>query len=435
MSWPDVPHWTLTIWLFALGATIGSFLNVCILRIPDKETLGDQIRALFHPPSRCPRCFSRIRAIDNIPIFGWLKLKGKCRNCQKKISFRYPAIELFNGILFVLAYWFIVPESGRLVDSCLFTPSGIGITGGQPNGQWWSVEVYSIFRFAWYMVLIEALVVATFIDFDLMIIPEASTFPATLVGITGAFVAGSFWLVPLWFQSPGHLQPLIQMFPSWIAKYIPGTTATGWIAFYPHLHAMGNSLAGMVAGWCIIQVVRGLGSWALKREAMGLGDAYLMAMIGAFMGWQAVVVVFFLAPLCALVVVATVFLFRRDSEIPYGPYISLATLLLILGWRDIWPRVEGVFALGPLLPVLFVVMAVMLVVILFFMQIVKRLLGIPLYFDEYEGEWTSADQLTYLQGENVDHQQGRWRNDCWPGMQSGRGTSYNDQWRRGCDGK
>ena len=74
----DLPGWIVLLWLFVLGATIGSFLNVCIYRIPQHERFLDQIRGLWSPPSRCPRCGTRIQMRDNIPIFGWLRLRGRC---------------------------------------------------------------------------------------------------------------------------------------------------------------------------------------------------------------------------------------------------------------------------------------------------------------------------------------------------------------------
>lgn len=83
---------------FVIGASIGSFLNVVIYRLPAKLSL-------LHPPSRCPKCLHRLQAHDNVPVFGWLWLRGRCRYCRTPISPRYPLIEAATGLLFVGAWW------------------------------------------------------------------------------------------------------------------------------------------------------------------------------------------------------------------------------------------------------------------------------------------------------------------------------------------
>ena len=96
--------------VFVFSLLVGSFLNVCIYRIPQPERFLDQLRSLGSPLySFCPRCGSRIPRRDNVPILGWLLLRGRCRECRMRISPRYPLIELFNGLLFVLVYWVEVP--------------------------------------------------------------------------------------------------------------------------------------------------------------------------------------------------------------------------------------------------------------------------------------------------------------------------------------
>ena len=82
----DIPWIFLIPYLFVLGATIGSFLNVCVYRLPKHDGLLDQIRGLWSPPSHCPRCGRRILLRDNLPVFGWLRLLGRCRFCRTRIS-------------------------------------------------------------------------------------------------------------------------------------------------------------------------------------------------------------------------------------------------------------------------------------------------------------------------------------------------------------
>ena len=425
----DVPLWMVLAWLFCVGSAIGSFLNVCIYRIPQHDDLKSQLRGLLSPPSSCPRCFRRIPATDNIPIFGWLKLGGRCRFCDCRISPRYPLIELFNGLLFVAVYWCEIPAAfgSTLADAPFFESTRLALADLTRT------QAVSLlhWRYVYHMVLIEALVVATFIDFDLRIIPDGSTLPAMAVGVFGAVVSGRLHLVPLWLQDPQLTGLLRSTTPEWMHVLIPSGDALAWSLAHPHWHGLAVSLAGLVVGGGIVWVVRIIGGWVLQREAMGFGDVVLMALIGSFMGWQATIVVFFFAPLAAIAVVAAMWIVRRDSEIPYGPYLSLAAVAVLLGWDTIWPRCEAIFQLGPLLPVVGLAMAVMLVVCLAGIQLVKRMLGIPLYEREWHEAWTSADQLNYQAGENVDDQQGNWKRDRWAGSDSGRGSLHESRWRDG----
>ncbi|MBD3675277.1 MAG: prepilin peptidase [Planctomycetaceae bacterium] len=164
---------------------------------------------------------------------------------------------------------------------------------------------------------------------------------------------------------------------------------------------------------------------------MGFGDVILMAMIGSFLGWQPVVMVFFLAPLCALVVILISAISYRPREIPYGPYLSLAALVVVLFFRELWPFWERIFSTGLLVPVMAVIGTILLAACLSLIQAIKRLLGIEDDEDWWYEEWTSADQLGYLYSENHDRRQGRWRettND-WPGIDAGQGTLHEKRWR------
>jgi leader peptidase (prepilin peptidase)/N-methyltransferase len=427
------PYGVVLGFLFVLGSVIGSFLNVCIYRIPNHEKFWDQLRGLVHPPSTCPKCQNRLLFRDNIPIFGWLKLRGRCRFCQNSIAMRYPLIELLNGLLFVVVYWFEVPYGWgvSITDSILYSENGPQIIDGI-----WSNAAWLHWRYAYHMVLIEALLVASFIDLDLRIIPDGSTLPAMVIGIIGGGALAKVFLVPVWFQSPSVQNQILISVPE--AWHWPTVAWPAWITTYPYLHGLSVSLAGLVVGGGIVWAVRIVGHWVLRQEAMGFGDVVLMAMIGSFIGWQPVILVFFIAPMCALTVVAISFVFRRDREIPYGPYLSLATLILLLSWKHIWPVMgERVFHFGPLVFVLAFIMLLAMAVSLYFMQLVKRMLGIPLGTTpryEWVEDWTSADQLTHHSGERIDVQQGQWKRPQWDGANSGRGLTHDQQWRNGSTG-
>lgn len=141
---------------FIFGAAIGSFLNVCIYRIPDNESI-------IRPLSRCPRCKTPIRFYDNIPIISFLILKGKCRDCGEKISWRYPLVELITGLLALL----------------LFIKFGL------------SLQFLAVFVFT------AVLIIITFIDLDHQIIPDVLTLP----GIPVFLLAGIFIMKVPWHEA------------------------------------------------------------------------------------------------------------------------------------------------------------------------------------------------------------------------------------------
>jgi leader peptidase (prepilin peptidase)/N-methyltransferase len=170
----------------------------------------------------------------------------------------------------------------------------------------------------YHLVFVALLVAATFIDYDLYIIPDQITIPGMIVGI-----------------GLGTLFPQVRPEPS--------TAETAWSGFLV-------GLAGLLVGGGLTQSVRFLGSVALRREAMGFGDVTLMAMIGSFLGWQAAVLAFFLAPFFGLGHALTkliAYIGKRlsgrgassaDREIPFGPYLSMAALGLLIFWPWVWPH-------------------------------------------------------------------------------------------------
>jgi leader peptidase (prepilin peptidase)/N-methyltransferase len=146
----------LTFAVFVFGALVGSFLNVCIHRIPSGESIA-------FPASHCPHCHEPIRPYDNIPIVSYLLLRGRCRNCAAGIALRYPLVEMLGGIAAV----------GAL---CAYGPTAEGLL---------------IFAF------LAALIVITFIDFDHQIIPDAISIPGIFVGFAAALIFGH----PTWLSS------------------------------------------------------------------------------------------------------------------------------------------------------------------------------------------------------------------------------------------
>ncbi|NOZ24792.1 MAG: prepilin peptidase [Nitrospirae bacterium] len=133
--------------VLAFGLVIGSFLNVCIYRMPRRQSV-------VRPASRCPSCGNALKPWDNVPVLSFLLLRGRCRYCSARISFRYPVVELLNGLGYLLVLWRF----------------GIGLDA------------------VVYMIYFSTLIVITFIDLDFQIIPDAITLP----GAAAALVLGVF---------------------------------------------------------------------------------------------------------------------------------------------------------------------------------------------------------------------------------------------------
>lgn len=424
MNFLGLPFWILAVFLFATGAICGSFLNVCVHRFPGETGIWRSIKGITWPPSSCPRCKTFIRWHDNVPIVGWLALRGRCRDCKMWISPRYPIIELLNGVLFVLVYWMEVPQGYVVETSCLHTQFG---PMAHPGLGWMSTSTMFNLRYLLHIVLIESLIVASFIDLKLRIIPDACTVPALLIAVIAHFAIGRLHLVPVWIEDPFTLRTLSEIFP-WLGAPAEERVPE-WIDAHPHWHGLAVALAGAIVGGGVTLMVRVVGRWILKKEAMGDGDVVLMAVIGSFLGWQASLIVFAIAPVCALIVVVVQRLWRSQSVIPYGPYLSLATLVVLLNWQSLWQRTQQYFVAGRALLVVGVVMTVSFAALLYLMQLIKRIAGIDDFDPGADRVWTAADQNHFFAGERFERHQGNWRRDDWRGAASGSGMLHYESWR------
>lgn len=137
-----------------------------------------------------------------------------------------------------------------------------------------------------------------------------------------------------------------------------------------------SALIGLVGGGAIVWAVRIIGSAVLRKEAMGFGDVTLMMMIGAFLGWQACPVIFFAAPAAGLVLAVLNLLLHGDRAIPFGPFLCLATAVVVAGWGSIWAWGHLIFGVGWLVPIVLIVCFFLLGVLLGLLQLLKALLGI-----------------------------------------------------------
>jgi len=260
--------WYFTFIVFMFGACLGSFLNVCIYRIPAELSV-------VKPRSRCPKCMTNLAWRDNIPILGWLFLRGKCRYCKAPISARYPLVELLTAVLFILV-WLKYP----LIQS----------------------EELD-FRFLAYWLMMFGLVLGTFVDIDEMWLPDRTTIGGMIIGPIFSF------MIPSMHGAEGHVGGLVQ------------------------------SLIGMGFGFGLFWSISILGRLILKKDAMGFGDVKLMGALGAFLGLESVVFITFVSSLLGAVIgISFIAAGKKElqSKIPFGPYIALAAVIWVLGGSGWW---------------------------------------------------------------------------------------------------
>jgi len=208
---------------------------------------------------------------------------------------------LTAGFAFALLQW-----------GCQDTPDVI------PQPFWREVRVL------YQSILLISLVSATATDLHSYHITDSVTIPGMIIGLLGATLAGDLQIIHVWTDWN-------QEIPQLAGPYRPA-----WMASHPHLHGLAWSGMGLAVGAGLTWIVRGVSSALLGQESMGLGDVMLMGMVGSFLGWQPTVVAFMVAPLCALSIGLLVRLLGNRNYVPYGPYLSLATILVMFNWRWIW---------------------------------------------------------------------------------------------------
>jgi leader peptidase (prepilin peptidase)/N-methyltransferase len=260
--------------VFVLGAIIGSFLNVVILRIPAllefdwrcqcRELLelepdkSERPGGIVMARSQCPKCGHGIKAYENIPVISYLALGGKCSSCKSGISFRYPLVESLTAILFVVTIWH-------------FGPNLQGLTA---------------------LVLTAFLVAMAGIDIDHQLLPDNMTIPLMWGGILI-----SFWSI--------HTD-------------------------------LASSVTGAIGGYLVLWTVYHLFRLLTGKEGMGYGDFKLLAALGAWMGWQMLPLVVLLSSVVGAVVGLVLMgtgRLQKDKPMPFGPFIAAAGWIALI-WGD-----------------------------------------------------------------------------------------------------
>ncbi len=347
MDTPAAYELVFRVFAFVLGASIGSFLNVCIYRLP-RDLSVNQPRRSF-----CPSCKTPIPWHRNLPLLSWLVLRGKCATCGSRIAFRYFAVELLTGLLF-LAVWIAFL---------------------------WPIALA-------YWILVALLIAATFIDFEHFIIPDEITIGGTVAGVLASLAlpalmgeesrwralaeslgAAVLGYVLLWIVLEGGKKAfgkkrivLDDPTPfSWVregedAQFVVGEENGLWSDHFSRendlmlmhcsaaqvderqfenvvLELQYNRLTIAEESFALDEVDRISGlvrELQIPREAMGRGDLKFLAAIGAFLGWRAVLCSIFAGSLIGSVVGLTGMLLGRrewSAKIPFGPYLALGALI------------------------------------------------------------------------------------------------------------
>ncbi len=270
------------VYAFVLGAVTGSFLNVCIHRLPRGFLL-------HRPPSHCPFCNEPIRWHDNIPILSYLWLGRRCRFCGIRISPRYALVEGLTGLLFAYVTWRL--GCGPDVD---YARLGVAIA------------------------LTTALVAASFIDIEFRIIPDEISLPGALL----APVVSLVWPSLHEIREPYLVES---------AAGLLGLTPAAW----PRACALLASLIGMGVGAGVIWALGVVGRAIFRKEAMGFGDVKLMAFVGGVLGWKLALLGIVLGAFVGAIVGLLMLLRTRDTRLPFGPYLSLGSFVAMLHAGDI----------------------------------------------------------------------------------------------------
>jgi leader peptidase (prepilin peptidase)/N-methyltransferase len=378
-------EWILCVWIFALGCCIGSFLNVVIYRLPRELSL-------VYPGSSCPHCGQAIRFYDNLPLLSWLILRAKCRRCKGPISPRYFIIELLTGTIFLGLYFVYFHTGARRsllhVDNAWFvylvhiTLLSAFIAASAIDLELWIIPLSICWLVTAAGVIGSAAgpyLIGSRLLRDNLILPVASVRTGALA-LGAAVGLGLSWLLlrkgilkrsyesavtedqehpaaekaegavpassgPGPFEDPefNHrleaLKEVVFLLPIIVGAVVAyktlgaaGPVGRWWsgIMAQPAVAGILGSVFGYFVGCATVWATRILGTLGFGREAMGLGDVHLMGAAGAVIGPIMVIIAFFIAPFFGLGWALFQMFFKKIRQIPYGPFLSIAVLTVMI---------------------------------------------------------------------------------------------------------
>lgn len=262
------PPLLIAVFVFLFGLIIGSFLNVCILRIPEGKSI-------VLPASACTKCGAAIRPYDNIPVISYMLLGGKCRQCKAKISPMYPVVELLTGLLFLACY------------------ESFGLT----------------FETLKWVIFSAIMIVLVFTDLRERILPDVVNYAGLAMGLVlSLFTRPSdgmaLWLANRTFEFPPPI-PIV---------------------------SLADALLGAAIGSSLLWLVSEAYFRLRGREGMGLGDVKMMLMAGAFLGAKRTLLTIFVGSVLGSVLGLLFILARRKNseyELPFGTFLGMAAVLVV----------------------------------------------------------------------------------------------------------
>jgi leader peptidase (prepilin peptidase)/N-methyltransferase len=249
------------------------------------------------------------------------QLASSARRRNPAVQLVFPEWDDTRGV--PMGSWWLVVELGTGILFAAFTFAYLDLRC-QQTPEVAPSEIWRIGRLFYHLVLIALLIAATGTDYRDFTISDWITVPGMLIGLLGATISGELQMMHVWVDWNDPFTELD-------GPYLPQ-----WMKEHQHLHGFVWSFCGLLAGGGMTWIVRGLSKFVLGKEAMGFGDVTLMAMVGSFIGWQPVLFVFLSAPLFGLAISVSIFLFRGLGFLPYGPYLSAGTLLVLFAWHWIW---------------------------------------------------------------------------------------------------
>ena len=265
------------VWTFLFGLACGSFLNVVVMRLPIQGV------SIVAPRSHCTSCGVTIRWYDNLPVLSYFLLGGQCRWCGTTFSFRYALVEVATGCAFAASF-------------CLALWQG----GSDPG---FAVEMEGWVQAVVGSVLFSALLVQSLVDLDRRVIPDEITLPGIAIGV----ILSVIFPVALHRVGVEPYPPFPVFGPAWA-------------------DAGFHALLGAAVGGGVVFSLGAVFRFLLGKEAMGFGDVKLLAMLGALVGWEGVLLVLVLASVAGSVGGGIYYIVRRDRYIPFGPFLAMGGL-------------------------------------------------------------------------------------------------------------